>query len=981
MKSSSRHAEDEAIKARERAARSVTTVVPNLASMLQDDVNQGPNGNVQGQEYKVPAKLPGAVATAAMPPPPVLQSSISREEADRQLKEREKQRAPRIAVVPNLADIVQDGAASSDHFSPVGQNKPKVAKMPATAAIPPPLATSRSAPVAKSTLSQQEQDEITKQRERNARAAAVVPNLANRMGSIGRPQVDGPEPPVLQGAVSAPSTTTSSSMSTSRSTASSTEDRDNQVKQQEKRLRATNRLMMTNAQRLSQQEQDVLAKERERQSAQWTLAAPTTTGPKGMGGDGGSGNENGRLSSAGGAQAKSLSSPDSEDLLQARFEAATLAMAGNLTQDDKDQLLKERQRQTTYQTHSDQQEKPNSVPEQGASAVGRREIPNSTANRAAPTNTARRGIAPGALAVTDGIAQELNKAVLTHVEPTSAPEYVVPVSRKSDTAGTDTMDAMEGQRAQGTYTTVLPIESEPVFEPQSVVAKTIEPEMPSRRKWYMIGAVVLIVIVAIAVGVAVAAGGKSDETTESSGTPSSTAVVETERRIALRDALVASGVSSTEQSTDPTEAQFQALTWLADADTATDIEDTLAVTQRYALAVFYYSMNGPDWTGSSNWLDPSTNVCEWTGITCIAGEVAAIKELNPINMEGELPTELDALSSLESLVIEKNTVRGFVGPINTLIELSLNEAQLGELFKDIPTTILEMTNLQRLYLKSNGLIGTIPTEIAKLTSLSILDVSDNMLSGTLPTELHAVTGLTELTVFRNQFGGDVFKIMEGIPNLRAFIASENRFTGTIGTGIAELSNLQRFEIRDNGLTGPISSSIFNLTSLGILDLGANQLTGTLSTMIGQLENLADLYLTGNRISGSIPTEIGRVPYLRRLQLERCGMSGAIPTEVGLLSQMAFLQLSSNNFEGPIPTELGNLVALQTLSLDSNSLTGPIPTQLGQLTLLTTELRLVDNELTGTLPSEVCAIPTLPTIILVGGFPRDGLSCGDCPKCS
>jgi hypothetical protein len=272
--------------------------------------------------------------------------------------------------------------------------------------------------------------------------------------------------------------------------------------------------------------------------------------------------------------------------------------------------------------------------------------------------------------VSDGIAQELNKAVLTHVEQASTPEYVIPAY----TTGTDRLDAMEGQRTPGVYGTDQPMdqkgESEPVFEAQTIPVKEMEPQPPSLRKWYILGAVVVIVIIAVAVGVAVGGGGKSDgsaaATEGSSGPPSPAPVVETQRRISLRDALVASGVSSTEQLTDSTAPQYQALTWLADVDSSTEIKDTSAVTQRYALAVFYYSMNGPGWTTSTGWLDASLNVCEWPMITCAAGEVTTIKEQSPINMEGVLPTELNALTSLQTLVIEKNTVRGFDGPIDQL---------------------------------------------------------------------------------------------------------------------------------------------------------------------------------------------------------------------------------------------------------------------------------------------------------------------------
>lgn len=73
---------------------------------------------------------------------------------------------------------------------------------------------------------------------------------------------------------------------------------------------------------------------------------------------------------------------------------------------------------------------------------------------------------------------------------------------------------------------------------------------------------------------------------------------------------------------------------------------------------------------------------------------------------------------------------------------------------------------------------------------------------------------------------------------------------------------------------------------------------------------------------------------------------------------AQIGLSFNDLSGTLPTELGNCTSITgSINLDINSLTGPIPSELGRLTNMK-ELLLVDNQLTGTVPSEVCSLPTL-----------------------
>jgi hypothetical protein len=53
-----------------------------------------------------------------------------------------------------------------------------------------------------------------------------------------------------------------------------------------------------------------------------------------------------------------------------------------------------------------------------------------------------------------------------------------------------------------------------------------------------------------------------------------------------------------------------------DSDGDNDSDPTLLLlTQRYALAAFYYATNGPNWTANDMWLS-GTSECSWMGVTC-----------------------------------------------------------------------------------------------------------------------------------------------------------------------------------------------------------------------------------------------------------------------------------------------------------------------------------------------------------------------------
>ena len=75
-----------------------------------------------------------------------------------------------------------------------------------------------------------------------------------------------------------------------------------------------------------------------------------------------------------------------------------------------------------------------------------------------------------------------------------------------------------------------------------------------------------------------------------------------------------------------------------------------------------------------------------------------------------------------------------------------------------------------------------------------------------------------------------------------------------------------------------------------------------------------------------------------------------------------LDLYDNQLTGTIPTELGNLANLLHLQLTRNQLTGSIPTELGNLANLES-LWLNENQLTGTIPTQLGNLSSLQQLIL------------------
>ena len=137
--------------------------------------------------------------------------------------------------------------------------------------------------------------------------------------------------------------------------------------------------------------------------------------------------------------------------------------------------------------------------------------------------------------------------------------------------------------------------------------------------------------------------------------------------------------------------------------------------EQYSLATLYFSSMNQNWINNNEWL-ASSNVCQWSGITCNGDNVTQI-DLSYIKLASTLPDELSLLSDLQALSIPG-----------------------GELTGTIPTSYGErLTNLERLILERNNLGGSL-NELGALTKLNTLDISDNDFSA-IPTEFGLLTNL------------------------------------------------------------------------------------------------------------------------------------------------------------------------------------------------------------------------------------------------
>ncbi|KAJ0772238.1 putative protein kinase RLK-Pelle-LRR-III family [Helianthus annuus] len=161
-----------------------------------------------------------------------------------------------------------------------------------------------------------------------------------------------------------------------------------------------------------------------------------------------------------------------------------------------------------------------------------------------------------------------------------------------------------------------------------------------------------------------------------------------------------------------------------------------------------------------NWDMGSSACVNWTGITCNhdGSRIIALR-LPAFSLHGPIPhNTLSQLSDLQILSLRSN---GLTGPF--------------------PSDFSNLRNLTALYLQSNGFYGPLPLNFTNWNSLSILDLSDNGFNGSIPFSLSNFSHLTALNLANNSFSGE-------IPNLN-------------------IPSLQELDLSNNDLTGPIPQSL------------------------------------------------------------------------------------------------------------------------------------------------------------------------------
>ncbi|KAL7610106.1 hypothetical protein Lser_V15G12138 [Lactuca serriola] len=222
-----------------------------------------------------------------------------------------------------------------------------------------------------------------------------------------------------------------------------------------------------------------------------------------------------------------------------------------------------------------------------------------------------------------------------------------------------------------------------------------------------------------------------------------------------------------------------------------------------------------------------------------------------------------------SLEIPKNSM------LSSWIPLPLNSSASAPCTSWFGVVCNADGSIHRLNLSSSGLKGTLH-QFGNLTQLQRLDLSSNRLVGEIPKEFGKMKNMLELYLAGNHLSGVIPVELGFCELLEVLDLSKNRLNGSIPTSIGQWAQIHFLNLSNNKLSDKIPSEISNLVHLTELDLSHNFLTKEIPSGVQSLQSLQKLDLSHNRLSGSIPEAFTSLPRGIDINLSFNNLSGPVP---------------------------------------------------------------------------------------------------------
>ncbi|MBA0615408.1 hypothetical protein Godav_015548 [Gossypium davidsonii] len=368
----------------------------------------------------------------------------------------------------------------------------------------------------------------------------------------------------------------------------------------------------------------------------------------------------------------------------------------------------------------------------------------------------------------------------------------------------------------------------------------------------------------------------------------------------------------------------------------------------------------------------------WPHVFCSGDRVTQIQVQN-LGLKGPLPQNLNQLTKLFNLGLQKNHFNGKLPTFSGLSELEFAYLDNNEL-DTIPADFFDgLSSVRVLALDYNPFNKTtgwpIPKELANSVQLANLSLVNCNVVGPLPDFLGKLPSLVALKLSYNRLSGEIpASFGESLMQVLWLNDQDGEgMTGKIDV-VANMVSLTQLWLHGNQFTGTIPENIGNLTSLKDLNLNRNQLVGLIPESLANME-LDNLVLNNNQLMGPIPKfKAGNVSYASNSFCQSEPGVSCAPDVTALLDFLSGMnypvnlasQWSGNEpCAGPwigLSCNPNSLVSI--INLPRHNLSGTLSPSVAKLESLI-EIRLGGNSIYGTVPENFTELKTLRTLDLSG----------------